>query len=129
MSHAQVRNEALYQDRTVQDWHRDAFPIHHKAIDLDLFGWCPVSECNAPLYLIESSTNRDKPVSVIRALSRAASVVGLLVIHNRVEPIEARIVAPTQGDWHDVSWLVAYLRHLRREHQQRFHPNCPGSAD
>lgn len=31
-----IRNQALYHDRTVQDWHRETFPSDYWAIDLDL---------------------------------------------------------------------------------------------
>ena len=83
MSHARIRNNTLYQDRTVQDWHYDALGQPCPAIDIDLLGYCEYGYCRETLYLIEATTNPDKHTSVIERLAKLAKVPAYLFLHNR----------------------------------------------
>jgi hypothetical protein len=85
-----ILNEALYHDRTVQDWHRAAFGPDCWAIDLDLMGAC--KRCREPLYLIEASTNPDKPTSILWQLAVRADLPALLILHKNGEITGAKIV-------------------------------------
>ena len=94
----EIQNEALYHDRTVQDWHRRVMPRNADAIDLDLFGTCHRAWCRDPLYFIEASTNPSKPVSILNRLSRKADGFGILVVHDTDGITGFRVVYdPTGG--------------------------------
>lgn len=92
MTHAEVVNEALYQDRTVQDWHRDSFPRSHSAIDLDLMGAC--RRCSVPLYLIEATTNPNKATSMLWQLASHAGIPAFVIFHNTSVVTSARMIWP-----------------------------------
>lgn len=98
----EILNPDLYQDRTVQDWHRQLKDAHGepltkwKAIDLDLMGYCHI--CRDPLYLIESTTNEQKATTVMRALARRAQLPAFVVLHNRLEILQSRLVANPFSD-------------------------------
>lgn len=74
-----INNPSLYADRTVQDWHRIAFGQDDWAIDVDLIGVC--SWCAKTIYLIESSTNPNKPTRILETLARDAKIPAYLVLH------------------------------------------------
>lgn len=124
MTHTQVRNAALYADRTVQDWHRDAMPGNADALDIDLLGVCADRVCRRPLYVIESTTNPDKNTGMVRALARHAGAVAVLVVHNTDQIVEWRRESPrgldaprgTTGEE-----LRHYLLDLRADHDQTAH--------
>jgi hypothetical protein len=78
----EIQNQALYADRTVQDWHRRVMPRNADAIDVDLMGVCPHSWCRKSLYAYESTTNPNKPVSILRRLAMDAQLVGIAVFHD-----------------------------------------------
>lgn len=75
-----ILNPTLYADRTVQEWHRVSFPSTSWAIDLDLLGAC--NRCREPLYLIESTTNPNKPVSILRNLARRSQLPAFIIWHD-----------------------------------------------
>ena len=77
-----IQNQALYADRTVQDWHRRVMSYDSDAIDVDLMGVCPVKWCRDPLYVIEATTNPDKPATILRKLALKAGMVGIVVYHD-----------------------------------------------
>ena len=81
----QIQNQALYADRTVQDWHRRVMSYDSDAIDVDLMGVCAVKWCRDPLYVIEATTNPDKPASILRKLAMKAGMVGIVVYHDTEE--------------------------------------------
>lgn len=115
-----IHNEDLYHDRTVQDWHRQAFDRDCWAIDLDLMGVC--RSCRQPLYLIESTTNPAKPTSILRNLGERAAVPALVVWHDTHNITGAQQVWPhpllrklTEPD------LRAYLTWLRVQHGRDAH--------
>lgn len=89
-----IANETLYHDRTVQDWHRESFPSEYWAIDLDLMGVC--KRCKKPLYLIESTTNPNKPLSILSALAKELGIPGLMILHNTEKIIYARSVGKSR---------------------------------
>ena len=94
----EIQNRVLYQDRTVQDWHRRVMPRNADAIDLDLFGTCHRAWCRDPLYFIEATTNPHKPVSILSRLSRKADGFGILVVHDTETITGFRVVYdPTGG--------------------------------
>jgi len=86
----EIRNWALYHDRTVQDWHRESFPPDYWAIDLDLLGVCKF--CKDPLYAIESTTNPNKPLSILSTLVRKLGIPGLMILHKEGSIVWARRV-------------------------------------
>jgi hypothetical protein len=77
-----IVNADLYADRTVQDWHRVTMPHDADAIDVDLMGVCPVKWCRDPVYVIEATTNPNKPATILRRLAEKAGMVGIVVYHN-----------------------------------------------
>ena len=94
----EVLNEALYHDRTVQDWHRRVMPRNADAIDLDLFGTCNRAWCRDPLYFIEATTNPNKPVTILRRLAEKADGFGIVVEHDTETITGFRVVYdPTKG--------------------------------
>ena len=94
----EIQNQALYADRTVQDWHRRVMPRDADAIDLDLFGTCRLPYCRDPLYFIEATTNPQKPFSIHRRLAQKAEGFGLLVFHDTETITGFRVVHdPTGG--------------------------------
>jgi hypothetical protein len=104
-----VVNQALYLNRTVQDWHRFHLPDYASAMDVDLMGYCP--HCYAPLYLIEASTNPQKAIGVLRALGELAHVPAGLVVHDCHEPLHAHALRQR---------LLTY----RLRHYEQHHPWC-----
>lgn len=116
-SHAQVRNVDLYQDRTVQDWHRDAFPSTYHAIDLDLMGCCHI--CRTPLYLIEATTNPQKGFSIMRRLSEMARVPAFVVYHDREQVTSAMHVS--DGRTFNREQYEQVIHKIRRHHHERQH--------
>jgi hypothetical protein len=89
-----IQNQRLYEDRTVQMWHRHKLPRDYGAIDIDLMGYCAYGLCRDPLYLIESTTNPNKPITVLRRLAERAHVFGLIVQHSEGVIIGGRLVYP-----------------------------------
>jgi len=90
----EIRNWALYHDRTVQDWHRESFPPDYWAIDLDLLGVCKF--CKDPLYAIESTTNPNKPLSILSALATKLGIPGLMILHSNGAIVYAQIVGESR---------------------------------
>lgn len=99
-----IINQHLYEDRTVQNWHRTVFPRDSWAIDLDLMGAC--SRCRAPLYLIESTTNPQKPLSILKSLAMRARLPALVIQH------DTNII---------VCGIVIYPERARLEGEQQVH--------
>jgi len=77
-----IGNRELYQDRTVQDWHRRMMPRDADAIDVDLVGVCRHSYCREPLYWIEATTNPNKPATILRRFAQMTNAYGLVVQHD-----------------------------------------------
>lgn len=117
--HVQINNRQLYEDRTVQDWHRDRFSRRADAIDLDLFGVCHLGYCREPLYLIEATTNPNKPDSILRGLARKAGVPAFVVVHNQIAPTHARQIWPVPVGWMLEPDLAGLLKVLRSRHMAR----------
>lgn len=115
MSPLDVRNEALYHDRTVQDWHRATFSRDADAIDLDLMGAC--HRCRGPLYLIEASTNPDKATTILRKLAVRANLPAFLVLHRDGMVIGGRYVSPVRGPRIDEPTLRHALESVRALHR------------
>lgn len=114
-----IQNPDLYADRTVQDWHREAFPKDHWAIDLDLMGAC--SKCRAPLYLIESTTNPQKPTSILMRLAKRADVPAFVIYHDTERITFAKRIYPSHERYADVTQVqvalvVARLLHMHEHH-------------
>lgn len=100
MGHAHVRNQTLYQDRTVQDWHFDTFSADCWAIDVDLMGCCKA--CGEPLYLIEATTNPEKPTRLLMKLAVRAEVPALLILHQDARITGGRVIySPMRPTCHD----------------------------
>ena len=117
MSTLEIVNAELYADRTFQNWHRKAFGREDDAIDIDLYGVCHNWKCRKGLYLIESSTDRNKSTSILRALAKAAGVNAYLVLHDGARPYYARRIWP---DGHHVvlgeESIQGMLKDLRLAH-------------
>lgn len=115
----QILNQALYHDRTVQDWHRDVFPASAWAIDLDLMGAC--NSCSEPLYLIESTTNPHKPVTILHRLAKRANLPAVVVLHENKCIKSARVIWPMISELPSEKWLFSMLWIYRQQHLVRFH--------
>lgn len=115
--HEQIRNASLYQDRTVQDWHRTAFPSNYHAIDLDLMGCCSV--CRKPLYLIEATTNPNKASSILHQLSVMSGVPAFVVWHDQHDVTRAKYLG--DGRTFNKERFESVIHKIRRHHDQKEH--------
>lgn len=120
MSPAHILNEALYYDRTVQDWHRNELPSDWSAIDLDLMGTC--RRCSEPLYLIEATTRTDKPVSMLRALAKRADLPAFVIVHDLEQVTGGRILWPAVAALQSEQMVRYFLATIRRNHARQSHP-------
>lgn len=116
----EILNPDLYQDRTVQDWHRVRFPRQAWAIDLDLMGACHI--CREPLYLIEATTNPNKPTTILRALAKRADIPGLVIFHDTEQVRSARLVYPKTNVYGDEITVHGLLVAIRTYHFAQEHP-------
>jgi hypothetical protein len=124
----EIVNKELYQDRTVQDWHRRVMPRDADAIDVDLVGVCRHSYCREPLYWIEATTNPNKPATILRRFAQMTNAYGLVVQHDTETLTDVRVVGdPNAGKWslnrsQDLSGGFAeYLNGIRHIHQHMRH--------
>jgi hypothetical protein len=113
VSPAQITNPELYQDRFVQHWHRRVFPTDWWAIDVDLVGVC--KKCRRPLYWIESTTNPNKPLTIMRQIE-SPGVPGIVIIHDTQRIIEARWVSGENRIIGGETELSITLEQLRTQH-------------
>lgn len=116
-----IQNHDLYQDRTVQDWHRESFPADHWAIDLDLMGAC--RRCRQPLYLIESTTNPNKPSSILLRLAQRADIPAFVIYHDTEHITSAKRIYPSHKIYGDaiqvqMALVVARLMHMNDHHAE-----------
>ncbi len=111
---AEILNQIAYHDRTVQDWHRERFPNNNWAIDLDLLGAC--CRCRQPLYLIEASTNPNKPTTILRCLARQADLPAFLIIHDNATITGGYQLWPTTTRLSDEEQTAAALAAVRADH-------------
>lgn len=114
-----ILNDALYHDRTVQDWHRNAFPASDWAIDMDLLGAC--NSCREPLYLIEATTNPNKPLSILKRLAMRSHLPAFVVLHDGEYIRSARVIWPTVIELREERWLRSTLLIVRQQHLVRVH--------
>jgi len=114
-----ILNETLYHDRTVQDWHRKAFPASDWAIDMDLLGAC--NSCREPLYLIEATTNPRKPLTILQRLAERSSLPALVVLHDTESIQSARVIWPNVIELPEEKWLRCALLIYRQQHLVQFH--------
>jgi hypothetical protein len=114
-----ILNQALYQDRTVQDWHRESFCSSDWAIDLDLLGAC--NSCREPLYLIEATTNPNKPLSILRRLAERSNLPALVIMHDTERVLSGRTIWPTSVDLPEEKWVRSVLTIYRQNHLQECH--------
>lgn len=115
----QILNVELYADRTVQDWHRSTFPRTYMAIDLDLMGACHI--CRTPLYLVESTTNPNKPTTILRSLSQLSRVPALVIEHDTHHITGGRVVHPGNARLQDESQVRECIDALRIAHHYGYH--------
>lgn len=121
-----IINAKLYADRTVQDWHRTSFPSNHTAIDIDLMGYCAV--CRKPVYFIESTTNPNKPTSVLHATAITAYVPAAVIVHQQGQVKGGRTVYPNAVNLNNELDVRNQLVTWRRQHMRYAHPNIPEHA-
>ena len=122
----QIMNQALYADRTVQDWHRRELPHNADSIDLDLLGVCQLPYCRKALYAIESTTRDNKPVSILNRLAKDVGCFALVVQHDTESIVSFRITHnPTgfpivfEGDAN--TQLKGTLAKIRLDHMSECH--------
>lgn len=116
-----IVNQDLYADRTVQNWHRTIFPANFDAIDVDLLGYCHLGSCRQTLYLIESTTNPNKPLTVITKLAERAGVVCLMIQHDQNVIVRGKIVYPIQEVLPDELSVYDAIRQIRSSHAKQVH--------
>lgn len=116
-----IGNHELYQDRTVQDWHRRELPSSFMAIDVDLVGVCEFGYCRDPLYFIEATTNPDKPSTIIRKLAAKCGAIALLVFHDTDRITGFRVVEPANFSMGFEVTLSDLLNGIRVAHNQTVH--------
>ena len=115
MTHADIRNPALYADRTVQEWHRDAFPNDYTAIDVDLLGAC--RRCRNTLYLIEATTNTEnKTYTIVQRLAQRSGAHAFVVFHDERVVTGAKKVWPLPLLALQTDQLVALVHLIRDAH-------------
>lgn len=117
----QIVNQELYADRTVQNWHRTTFPKDFDAIDVDLLGYCHRAYCRKTLYVIEATTNPDKPLSVITQLAKQAGVVALMIQHDRNVIVRGKIVHPIREELTSEDSVTDAIRYIRAIHELQEH--------
>lgn len=78
-----IMSPDLYNDHTVQNWHRSSFPSTYMAIDLDLMGVCRF--CKKVLYLIESTTRNNKPTTILVSLAKQVNSPAFVIVHDTKE--------------------------------------------
>lgn len=124
----EIQNQALYADRTVQDWHRRVMPRNADAIDLDLMGVCHHPWCRKSLYGIEATTNPSKPSSILLRLARDAGMAGIIVFHDSETIKDHKVIYDPHGlkvsedSSRDPSEaLEAYLMLCRAFHEATVH--------
>lgn len=125
----QILNETLYHDRTVQDWHRRTMARDADAIDIDLMGVCHDFKCRDPLYIIEATTNPNKPATILRRLAEKSEAVGIVAVHNTETITGFRVVhdpfnlKSLQIASEDPETVFKYfLAVIRVYHKNKFHP-------
>lgn len=109
-----ILNPSLYADRTVQDWHRHSFPATAWAIDLDLLGAC--NRCREPLYLIESTTNPNKPVTILRNLARRSELPAFIIWHDTEVVTGGTQIYPAGPRFPSAAAMGSALVEVRAEH-------------
>jgi len=125
MSPYEIRNEALYHDRTVQDWHRLSFPRSYWAIDIDLMGACGQPRCSMPLYLIESTTNPNKPIGILSKAGNMMNIPAFIVRHDASQIVEAHQISDGNSERLNESALHRNLEVVRQNHYLTHHPFVP----
>jgi len=116
-----ILNQALYADRTVQDWHRNTFPSTWWAIDLDLVGACYL--CKIPLYLIESTTNPNKATSIMVRFADMTGIPALVILHTKGQVVGGTLLRPMFKSLDGESEVRAQLSAIRWKHATTQHPN------
>lgn len=116
--HADVRNPAAYYDRTLQNWHRDAFPRSFSASDLDLYLYC--HRCNDTLLLVESTANPERECHALHRLSVRSGVPAIVVVHRGGVPVSHRFTGETEWIIGEQS-LVDLEHELREAHDKELH--------
>ena len=116
-----IRNESLYYDRTVQDWHYAAFPTDHSAIDIDLMGACKM--CSAPVYLIEATTKPQKSSRMLLALAKRAHVPAFVIWHDLEQVVRSRMIWPQIQDYDGELMTRLILMIQRNNHTRLEHPD------
>jgi hypothetical protein len=119
-----VVNEKMYADRTVQDWHRERFGPEAWAIDFDLVGVC--RGCKEAVYLIESTSNPQKPTSIIRTHAIRADVPAFIVWHAGGVVTSGRQIYPRFRDYSSEHDIAAALDGARRWHKCGHRPRLQG---
>lgn len=114
-----IVNADLYADRTGQNWHRTIFPQDFDAIDIDLLGYCHRGYCRETIYLVEFTTNPEKPVTVITKLARRANVAALVIQHDRNIVIGGRQLHPDLIPMRDGDAVLERIHTLRQEHDEQ----------
>jgi hypothetical protein len=112
----QIQNQQLYEDRTVQNWHRTVFPPNHDAIDIDLMGSC--HRCREPLYLIESTTNPNKAYTILRKLAIRARIPALVIYHDTHVVIRGLVIHPLRQELSDADAVATLCSQVRSFHEQ-----------
>jgi hypothetical protein len=110
-----VRNPEKYNNKTVNEWHKQNFGKQCTAIDVDLGGYC--EKCYAWLYFIEASETEAKPTGLVQRLALHSGAVALLIIHGSGEVLRARRVHPDRTGWMTEPQLRSYIRMIRQAHK------------
>ena len=119
-----IINQQLYEDRTVQNWHRHSFPSTSHAIDLDLMGVC--DRCREPLYLIESTTNPQKPLTILKRLAIRSQLPALMIQHDRSTVIRGVVIYPCNVVLTGEPEVHSFLEMCRRIHSEQNHQRQNG---
>ena len=116
-----IVNAELYADRTGQNWHRTVFPNNFDAIDLDLLGYCHRGYCRETIYLVEFTTNPEKPLTVITKLARRAGVAALVIQHDCNVIVSGRQVEPESILLRNNQEVMERVHQLRWQHEKQHH--------
>lgn len=121
MSPYEIQNEdALVRStRFLHDWHRSTFGRRAKMIDLDGIGYCP--DCFERLYVIEGTSNPEKPVAFVRSIAEALRIPAVLFRHDAAITEVVRVTlldTQTSGD-------EEYAKDLFGSFRERHSEICP----
>jgi len=105
-----VYNEEEYESgsKWFARWHREQPEDDAKAIDIDLVGYCPATDCLDPLYLVEATrATKRKTASVLERMGQLLEVPVFVVYQDRNGAHPGEILVDERSANRNLGWLPA----------------------